>query len=117
MTGEMRSIDQDGNDSNGECWSLHAAIAKAVGGTLQPFDAYQGPYISVGPDIRVGDTSYQVAVQHQGVIRLWISLIEAGGFSPEGGFQIWREDTDTCLEPFWMDDPDRAIELAKELLA
>lgn len=47
MTGEMSSINEDGLDSNGGMWGLHAAVAKAVNGTLHPFDTYQGPYIQL----------------------------------------------------------------------
>lgn len=46
MTGEMHSIDPDGNDSNGESWPVHAAVARALGCELRPFDKYCGPYIA-----------------------------------------------------------------------
>lgn len=45
MTGEMAWILPDGTDSNGEIWSLHAAVAKAIGAELRPFDKYQGPFL------------------------------------------------------------------------
>lgn len=45
MTGEMSSITQDGVDQDGNCWSLHAAAARATKGILHRFDMYQGPYI------------------------------------------------------------------------
>lgn len=47
MTGEMRHIDRDGNDSNGETWETHALLARALRGKLRPFDVYTGPYIEV----------------------------------------------------------------------
>jgi hypothetical protein len=47
MTGEMSWIKSDGTDANGEQWKVHAAVAKAVRGSLRPFDAYQGPYIRI----------------------------------------------------------------------
>lgn len=46
MTGEVAWINKSGEDSNGEVWATHAAVAHAVGGTLEPFDKYQGPYIA-----------------------------------------------------------------------
>lgn len=110
MTGEMFSIDQDGNDSNGDTWDLHAAIAQAIGGQLHPFDVYQGPYISVGPDLRVGDAPYAMPVQHLGLIRLWVS-------SDDGvGTYIYREDTDESSESFFMGDHQWGIDLALSLL-
>lgn len=47
MTGEMQSIDKFGDDSNGESWPTHAALARALRGQLRPFDKYAGPYIQV----------------------------------------------------------------------
>lgn len=38
MTGEM-----DQNDLKD--WPIHQAVAEALGGRLQPFDVYAGPYI------------------------------------------------------------------------
>jgi hypothetical protein len=112
MTGEMCSIDQSGLDSNGEEWPIHAAIAKALGGTLQPFDVYQGPYILIGEDVRTGNPPYAVAVQHMGVKRLWIVPVDNGPF-----LQVYREDTETLSSEFWWDDTDGAIAAAHELMA
>jgi hypothetical protein len=95
MTGEMGFIDQDGKDSNGDHWELHAKIAKAVGGELRPFDVYQGPYILVDG------------------ARLWVC---ADDNHPEIAFRVYREDTEESSEMFWYDDYERAIEYAKELL-
>ena len=115
MTGEMYHIDQDGKDDSGNEWTMHAAIAKALcaegyDATLQPFDQYQGPYILVGKDMRIGEHPYQLAVQNQGVIRLWLTTDEHGWLC------IYREDTDTALE-FPPDDIAAAIACIKELLA
>ena len=41
MTGEMSR-----EDVSREEFPLYFAIADAVGGTVEPFDVYQGPYIS-----------------------------------------------------------------------
>jgi len=115
MTGEMYHIDQDGKDSDGNVWETHAAIAKALreegyDATLQPFDQYQGPYILVGKDIRVGQRPYQLAVQNMGVTRLWLQTDD------EGWSCIWREDTDTSSAHF-PDDIECTINCAIELMA
>ena len=111
MTGEMYRIDPiTGVEPDGTVWSLHAAIAQALGGTVQPFDQYQGPYILVGPDIRIGTRPYQLAVQHMGVKRLWIC-------SDDGDTAfLWREDTDTQSEQFFYTETDWAIDLATMLM-
>ena len=109
MTGEMCSITQKGVDSDGNEWPIHAAIAKAVRGTLQPFDQYQGPYILIGSDVRAGQAPYQVAVQHLGVKRLWISETAEGPV-------VYREDTDTQAR-FMYEDTESAIAAAQSLLA
>lgn len=47
-TGEMGSIDSaTGEDDSGNVWGAHAAVARALGGELRPFDQYQGPYIAL----------------------------------------------------------------------
>lgn len=64
MAGEMNWIDPiTGETGDGEVYELHAAIAKALGGTIQPFDKYQGPYVLIGSDIRSGSQPYAVAVK------------------------------------------------------
>lgn len=40
MTGEMSKA-----DVTSEEYPLHFAVAKALGGTVEPFDVYQGPYV------------------------------------------------------------------------
>ena len=98
MAGEMPYIDPvTGETPDGEVYTLHAAIAKAVGGTIQPFDTYQGPYVVVGKDVRMGERPYQLAVQGVGVIRLWVGS-DAGW--PDYLARVYREDTDTLSEPF-----------------
>ena len=119
MTGEMYHIDQEGKDDSGNEWTMHAAIAKAsraegYDATLQPFDQYQGPYILVGKDIRVGEHPYRLAVQNMGVIRLWIS---PDNDDQNGSTLIYREDTNTLSRLFWDEDIESAIACAKGLLA
>ena len=112
MTGEMCAIDQEGLDSNGDTWELHAAIAQAVGGELHPFDVYQGPYISVGGNVTVGNAPYTIPAQLPGIVRLWLVPDEHN----EGFLRVYREDIDTLSWGFWYDDKNSAIEAAGELL-
>jgi len=116
MTGEMYHINQEGKDDSGNEWPIHAAIAKALceegyDATLQPFDQYQGPYILVGKDIRVGQRPYQLAVQNMGVIRLWLTIDD------EGEGLVYREDMDISSDAFWCNDIGGAIDGARELMA
>lgn len=101
MTGEMGFIDQDGNDCNGDCYSTHAAIAKALNGTLKPFDVYQGPYISIGGDVRIGSAPYAIAPRLPGIVRLWL-------IDDEDGFcRVYNEDTEKISDiafPYELED-------------
>ena len=108
MTGEMWTITQDGVDQDGETWDIHAAVARSVGGTLQPFDVYQGPYILVGKDRRVGERPYRVTLP--GPCRLWITADENDTGT------VYREDTgaSACWWPY--SSESRAIEAARSLL-
>lgn len=110
MTGEMASIRRDGMDSNGEQWTVHAAVARSVGGVLRPFDVYQGPYISVGPDLRAGSGCYAPLISHLGAVRLWLSADD------DGGGVVYREDTDTQAAYFPAWDTRRACKAARSLL-
>ncbi len=112
MTGEMAWIKQNGEDSNGEEWAVHAAVARAVGGRLEPFDVYQGPYIVVGPDSRVGERPYQLNLP--GPLRLWLQMID------DGFGCIYREDTEAQSPPFPVfgsDAESLAVEAARKLLS
>ena len=91
MTGEMAWIKQDGTDSNGEEWGVHAAIARALDGTLRPFDVYQGPYIAI-----------------RGA-RLWLTT-DDGVFG-----QVYNERTDTLSHEFECRDIEAAIEAARTI--
>jgi len=110
MTGEMYAITQDGVSEDGERWPLHAAVARATGGTLKPFDRYQGPYIVMGEDVRAGIPPYDAPVLLVGVKRLWILSDRYGRAT------IYREDTDETSEPFEWDDEVTAVSLAKKIL-
>ena len=110
MTGEMYRINQNGEDNDGNVWGLHAAIAKAVGGQLQPFDQYQGPYIVVGKDLTAGQSPYSMPIQHLGIVRLWVCpQDDVSSF-------VYREDTDQSSFAFLYNDTEMAIQAAKSLL-
>ena len=112
MTGEMAYINQEGIDSNGEVWELHAKIAQAVGGELKPFDSYQGPYISVGGDIVTNSGScYRMPIQHLGCIRLWLIENDQDYMYP----YVYREDNEKCAN-FDLYDVESAICAARSLL-
>jgi hypothetical protein len=105
----MFAIGADGVDSNGDTWSVHAAIARAVGGTLEPFDVYQGPYVLVGDDRRAGRRPYQVTLP--GPCRLWV------GTDSEGLGTVSREDTG-AVALYWPESSETAaVEAARSLLA
>jgi len=111
MTGEMSWIDQNGFDSNGEEWPIHAAVAKALNGVIKSFDKYQGPYIVFGEDLRAGNSPYSSPIQGLGTKRLWL-------ISDDNGFFVrWhREDNNTLSEEFTINEIELAISHAKELL-
>ena len=105
MAGEMNYINSEtGEDDSGNVWNIHAAIAKAVGGTLKPFDQYQGPYIVVGTDITVGKSPYQLVPTHLGIIRLWVCEDV-----------IYREDNEKTA-PYFPYDELSAVDAALSLL-
>jgi len=109
MTGEMSWIDQNGEDSNGNNWPLHAAIAKELGGIIKPFDVYQGPYVVFGADVRVGNAPYAIAPIGLGIKRLWL-------VGEDCLLKWYREDNEAESFEFWWDDVEGAIEAAKEVL-
>lgn len=111
MTGEMYRIDQDGRDDQDNIWEAHAAVAKAVGGTLKPFDQYQGPYIVVGPDLVVGQPPHTHPAQFLGIVRLWLVNDDSGMWA------VYREDTDKLSFTFPPFDTEMAVLAAKELLS
>jgi hypothetical protein len=105
----MFAIGQDGVDSSGDTWSVHAAIARAVGGTLEPFDVYQGPYVLVGDDRLCGQSPYRVTLP--GPCRLWLDA------NASGMGTVYREDTGTAAL-YWPESSETAaVEAARSLLA
>jgi len=103
MTGEMGRIDPiTGEEPDGTVWPIHAAIAKALGGEVMPFDQYQGPYIVIGEGVRISNPPVP---RHLGFVCLWV-----------GEDYIYREDTDTTAI-FFLDDIEDAVRAARELMA
>ena len=110
MTGEMSYINPEtGIDSNGEEWPIHLAIAKAVNGTLKSFDSYQGPYIAIGNDVKVGNPPYEIPINHLGCVRLWVC------YENDYTSCVYREDIDKSVY-FDTYIEDCAIEAAEILL-
>jgi hypothetical protein len=89
-TGEMHP-----SEVTKENWPIHFAIAEALGGTVQPFDQYQGPYISIGGDIRSGSGYYAGTPRIPGVVRLWVQVKDDSGFGT-----VYNEDNEKESQPF-----------------
>ena len=109
-TGEMTQQELDANGR--QEWPLHYAIADAFGGTVKPFDQYQGPYVLIGSEIR-GQGVYAPATRMEGTVRLWISS--------EDGVNgiVYNEDNEKQSQPFLLNDqfaPDNACLAAQEVL-
>lgn len=105
MTGEMYQIDPEtATEPDGTEWPFHREMARVTGGTVQPFDQYQGPYVVVGPDVRIGSSPYALAPRGLGIVRLWLTED-----------RVWREDTD-ALSNIVVFEPIDAGEAALELL-
>lgn len=106
MTGEMSKIDPvTATEPDGTEWPYHREMARVTGGSVQPFDQYQGPYVLIGADVRVGNSPYALAPKGLGVIRLWMN-----------DDRVYREDTDT-LSDMVVFEPIDAGMAALELLA
>lgn len=113
MTGEMLSIDPvTGIDSDGEKWYLHAAIAKALGGKVMPFDKYQGPYVLIGresdDDITRGEPPYSQPIQGLGIVRLWLVVDE----ELYGLSKWYNEANDKTSKPFLANETEKGMEVA-----
>lgn len=77
MAGEMTK-----EDVTREEYPLHFAIADALGGTVEPFDVYQGPYIDLGPTA----TGYGGKGLTLGRQVLWIIAADNGSL-----VAVWNE--------------------------
>lgn len=100
-TGEMSQAELDANGRNE--WPLHYAIADALGGTVKPFDQYQGPYVLIGSEIR-GQGVYAPATPMKGTVRIWI-------YSEDGEMGIvYNEENDRKSSPFFLYGPQAAEE-------
>lgn len=90
MTGEMCKADVTRDE-----FPVHFAIADALGGTVEPFDVYQGPYISLPG------------------ARLFIG-------SDDGiDSYVWNEATQEASSPFLyhLEDFDWAVACAREVVS
>ena len=109
-TGEMTQQELDANGR--EEWPLHYAIADALGGTVKPFDQYQGPYVLIGSEVR-GQGVYAPATRMEGTVRLWIS-------SEDGEMGVvYNEDNEKQSEPFPLYSSyaaESAVDAAQEVL-
>jgi len=109
-TGEMSQQELDANGR--EEWPLHYAIADALGGTVKPFDQYQGPYVLIGAEIR-GEGVYAPATPTPGVTRLWISSDDG----VEG--TVYNEENEKQSQPFLLygaGSEEDAVAAAKEVM-
>jgi len=111
MTGEMHTITPSGIDSNGDEWPAHAELARRLGGTLQPFDVYQGPYICLGPDVRAGIPPYAVPVSRPDTTRLWLM-----GTVDSWAVRVYNDSTDKASDAIPWDDNDAIESAARSLL-
>ena len=94
MAGEMTA-----SEVTRENFPIHFAIADALGGTVHPFDYYQGPYIMVGgTDMRAGTGVYAVPLPTRitGGNRLWI--VTADDECVE--LAVYNESNDRKSAPF-----------------
>ena len=79
--------------------------------TVEAFDTYQGPYIAVNGDIKIGNPPYQYCPSGLGVIRLW--LTEDRDQLP----CLYREDTNKSYPIFDYDNVREIIRAALSLLS
>lgn len=107
MTGEMHE-----SEVTRENFPLYFAIAAALGGEVKPFDQYQGPYVLIGPDVRVGTPPYAVAPVGLGVVRLWLCT--------DDGVEsfVYNEANDKKSEPFLVgqDETEQAVAAARSVI-
>ena len=85
MTGEMHE-----SEVTSEAYPIHFAIANEIGGTVRPFDQYQGPYILS-------------AKGH----RLWLCMEDNGPIAT-----VYNERTDSKSDPFHLEDTEAATNAA-----
>lgn len=106
MTGEMSRASLAQDISEG-AYALHVAAAKALSGTVQPFDQYQGPYVLIGAEVRATGI-YAPVVRGLGVRRLWLIGDDEGG----PVCRWYNEATETESVEFWWNDIASAVDAA-----
>ena len=105
MTGEMCR-----SELTAEAYPIHFAIAKALGGSVEPFDQYQGPYVCIGRDVRCGAGPYALAPRGLGIVRLWVC-------SDDGAVcTVYNEATNKSSAPFLWNDKRAAVKAARATL-
>lgn len=111
MAGEMFK-----SELTKESYPLYFAIAKALKGTVEPFDQYQGHYVLIGKDIRLGREPYALAPRGLGIVRLWIVPDEHW---PDYEARVYNEATDKLSEAFPLyckDAEELAVYAAREVM-
>lgn len=96
MAGEM-SQSEVTRDAYPDLFRLMDALKRrGIRSEPKAFDQYQGPYLAVRNDIRVGNAPYQVLTNMPGVLRVWLHehgfIIENDrGFESEGASYVMPE--------------------------
>ena len=103
MTGEMHP-----SEVTREAYPLHFAVADALDGTVHPFDHYQGPYVSIGPNNWIVPTG-AFYPKGLGIVRLWFQ----GG---KYGVMIYNEVNQRGSKWFPKDCSECAVEAARSVL-
>lgn len=85
---------QSPEDVSREEYPIWYIIADALGGTVEPFDVYQGPYITVP-----GNEGRLFIVTEDGVTA-----------------QVWNEHTNAISDEFWVEDENTAVDAAISIL-
>lgn len=108
MAGEMTQ-----SEVTREAFPPHFAIADEYGGEVKAFDWYQGPYVAIGPDVRVGAEPYAYAPRGLGIVRLWLCSEDGEAFT------VYNEANEKQSGPFLAlgDDASQAIDAAAQVLA
>lgn len=105
MTGEMHQ-----SEVTREAYPLHFAVADALGGVVHAFDQYQGPYVCIGPDLRIGQPPYAIAPKGLGIVRLWLC------YDSSGWITIYNEANERTSDLFRWDNASTAVEAARSVL-
>src|SRR5574341_1070698 len=113
MAGEMFQ-----DEVTRENYPLHFAIADKFHGKVIAFDQYQGPYVVIGKDVRVGNSPYAIAPRGMVIVRLWLCSDDGGAYF------IYNEANERKSEEFLLlreggpiSNEQQAVWAAEEVLA